>query len=302
MQIVFFTSNVKQGGLDIENSEEIDILKTKYKIKALPFECIDNIVNILEDEKDRVYVDFTNSDLRKLNVLNTISNKIIFKYRGRYIDDNVLKYLSSFRNACLLTTSVNITTDIKCIRQWYIELDKPILPPTYLTYFKTYNDLQSVTSEYIYMYVGRSCSSKGINELVDAFIRLKDNSILILITIGTCVVEEHPNIYQFNNLSYNDCLHAINQFCDCLVMPSISEGFGRVAVEALNFNKVLISTKNTMLYEIIPYSKQILYIDDISQLQQYLIKARKCKRDRIMKHNLRSWLQMQKKVFIDIFK
>ena len=44
----------------------------------------------------------------------------------------------------------------------------------------------------------------------------------------------------------------VKNHCDCLVLPSQSEGFGRVAVEALYFDKKVIMTTNSLMYELYP--------------------------------------------------
>jgi glycosyltransferase involved in cell wall biosynthesis len=265
--IIFFTSNVGKGGLDIENMEEIEELRKYNSLLVLPFICIKNIHNIVENNKQIIYIDFINCEISLLKNLKLISNKLIYKYKGRTLNEDIVKLLSgtSKYTINILTTCINKDQyNIKFIKYWSLNFNKlksitNINTIKYQEYFKDIND----TNYFKFMYVGRSSYNKGIVQTVNAFkkyLQINNNCILILITIGNVYIDECKNIYNFINVDYNDCLYMIKNHCDCLIMASDNEGFGRVAIEALYYKKLLISTMNTMLFDLMPSNKGIYYL------------------------------------------
>ncbi len=101
------------------------------------------------------------------------------------------------------------------------------------------SELGYCDSDFIYGFIGRITRDKGINELLDAFFSLKDNSKLILVgdvenesTLDTNLWERaqnHPNILIHKAVSDVERYFAL---IDVLVLPSYREGFGNVVIEA----------------------------------------------------------------------
>ena len=119
--IIFFTSNVGKGGLDIENMEEIEELRKYNSLLVLPFICIKNIHNIVENNKQIIYIDFINCEISLLKNLKLISNKLIYKYKGRTLNEDIVKLLSgtSKYTINILTTCINKDQyNIKFIKYW----------------------------------------------------------------------------------------------------------------------------------------------------------------------------------------
>jgi hypothetical protein len=75
-------------------------------------------------------------------------------------------------------------------------------------------------------------------------------------------------------------------------MASDNEGFGRVAIEALYYKKLLISTINTMLYDLVPENKGIHYLinNDEDTIYNSLLNINKLKYDKNT-HNFINYLQ-----------
>ena len=94
-------------------------------------------------------------------------------------------------------------------------------------------------ADFIYGFVGRITRDKGINELLEAFFELKDDSKLFLIgnvedenTLDKKLwmkAKNHPNVQIHTAVSDIERYFAM---IDVLVLPSYREGFGNVVIEA----------------------------------------------------------------------
>lgn len=93
--------------------------------------------------------------------------------------------------------------------------------------------------DFVYGFVGRITRDKGINELIEAFFSLKNNSKLML--IGN--MEENNNLDLIllekskysENIIYTGAVDDVEKYfaaIDVLVLPSYREGFGNVVIES----------------------------------------------------------------------
>lgn len=101
------------------------------------------------------------------------------------------------------------------------------------------NELGYAENDFVYGFVGRITRDKGVNELLAAFLELKDNSKLLL--IGDIEQNNYldkellAKAQENSNIEIHGFVSDVERFyaaIDVLVLPSYREGFGNVVIEA----------------------------------------------------------------------
>ena len=92
---------------------------------------------------------------------------------------------------------------------------------------------------FVFGFVGRVTRDKGVNELLEAFKALNDNSYLMVVGPSEVDATINQELYQWSRecdrVIYTGYTNAVEQFLsamDCYVLPSYREGFGMGVVEA----------------------------------------------------------------------
>ena len=105
------------------------------------------------------------------------------------------------------------------------------------------------------LFIGRFDKQKGLDFLLNSFDF--DESDIELVIIGKPVISEDGNKYtDTKNVKYigwvdNKNIGSYISHCDALIIPSLWEGFGLVALEAMKEHKMVISSNTGGLNEII---------------------------------------------------
>ena len=120
------------------------------------------------------------------------------------------------------------------------------------------------------LYVGRLHKLKGINYLLDAIAKLSNPQSVELRIIGKDEGEGKSLKKQADRLNLNttfegvvseDAKNAAYEWCDALVLPTLSENFGLVIAEALERGKRVITTDGAPAWgNDIDYRERLTYI------------------------------------------
>jgi glycosyltransferase involved in cell wall biosynthesis len=103
--------------------------------------------------------------------------------------------------------------------------------------------LEIQENDFVYIFVGRLVTDKGINELVAAFKKLKinqPNAKLLLVgpleteldPLSTATLEAIENVKEIKAVGYQNDVRLYFAIANCLVFPSYREGFPNVVMQA----------------------------------------------------------------------
>ncbi|HKL44130.1 MAG TPA: glycosyltransferase family 4 protein [Candidatus Absconditabacterales bacterium] len=119
--------------------------------------------------------------------------------------------------------------------------------------------------KFIFLYFGHAGKSKGIDYLIKALPEvLKLENVMVVFNIIESkrskkilnklrllrTSQGQRNIQVFNGFSKKDLRNLVAS-CDCVIAPSISEGFGSVHTESVAMGKTIITTKTSAIPEVI---------------------------------------------------
>ena len=263
---IFFTNNDNEkGGLGLENSEEIKQLKKQKRTIIFPYEYLIKIKYIIDTlysiyKKNMIiYVDFCNSDLsllKNLELQNNKNIKIFLKYKGYYLNDYVVEILSKLNQKINFLTTINdkqinelkIYKNFNIIKYWRISLIKNPKLSSYLIFEDNIMEIIRIKEEnvknFIYFFVGRKDENKNTQFLIKVFEKLQnDIQKIYLVLIGDEKIKleySKKNIINIKSIDNESICFLIKNFCDCLIVPSKFEGYGRVFIEAMYYNKICL--------------------------------------------------------------
>lgn len=163
------------------------------------------------------------------------------------------------------------------------------------------SELGITPEDFVFIFVGRIVTDKGMNELVASFDRLsKEYSHIHLVMVGPEETEQNPiTEHSRSVINGNDHIHAIGRRsdvrpylkdADAFVFPSYREGFGMVLIEAnamgipaissdiIGCNEIIIPDENG---EIIPvkdeealYAKMKAWVEAPDKVNEMAAKSR----------------------------
>jgi len=196
-------------------------------------------------------------DLTLLKTYNTDKNWLVFHAKqliGRYVFKRIAK------------TSSHIIVPTEYVKKDYVEFAH--IPPRKVTVTYEATDVfadkvspyKHPFKEFI-MYVGQQSDYKNIRRLGDAHQKLlKKHPDLGLILVGRMKPAAHKNQEYFEKMGYKNILFTdfiedqqrdwLFKNCKAYVFPSLMEGFGLPALEAMGYGAPVASSSATCLPEV----------------------------------------------------
>ena len=119
------------------------------------------------------------------------------------------------------------------------------------------------------LFVGRLDRQKGIDALLDSYVRVRPNFRLIV--VGDAVRKDlelaQSEQIEFKGWLEKEALDAVYRDCDAIVVPSRWEGFGLVAIEAMARSKPVFASAVGGLVDIVEHGKsgRLFSLDQIDQ-------------------------------------
>jgi len=134
-------------------------------------------------------------------------------------------------------------------------------------------------NEWVFMFLGRINAEKGVEDLINAFINIKESYNQKLFIVGPDedqIISKNINSIKNNNIIYvplTDKPEDIMQICDTFCLPSYREGFGLSVIEASALEKPIICSNAYGLRDTIKENVTGIRHEkgSVSSLQQNLI-------------------------------
>tara|TARA_R100000656_G_scaffold122649_1_gene98415 strand:- start:275 stop:1414 length:1140 start_codon:yes stop_codon:yes gene_type:complete len=156
--------------------------------------------------------------------------------------------------AIFLEKETNLSNRVKCLGDGSfggIDISKCI---TKHTDSEVRQELGIGKDDFVLLYLGRVVKDKGIEELLDSYLQLKEKSESIkLLIVGPIeksknkisdihlkILNNTPGVYTVGFTSETQRYYSA---CDILVLPSYREGFGTVVLEAGAFRKPTVGSR-----------------------------------------------------------
>ncbi len=173
------------------------------------------------------------------------------KRRLAFLERKFVPFLAKF--------SLKRADKIRVISSWTLEKAKEIAPQKPYFVFPTFTDLdiflqeKDASFEHFILFVGGLEQVKGVQFLIEAFVKVSDefpDFKLVLIGEGSelnNLKSQIANLKLESRVDFKGRLSLeetknIMRNCYCLVLPSLSEGLGRVLMEAMALSKPVIGS------------------------------------------------------------
>lgn len=194
-----------------------------------------------------------------------LKKELIIDVHGDWLEGPFLSKKRKFESfkkkvvPILAKLSLNNADKIRVISQWALKQTKEIAPDKPHFLFPAFTDLnlflkeQNTKFENFILFVGQLEKIKGVEYLIEAFAGIKKEFPefkLVIIGDGserkslerrTSDLELRDGVEFKGRLSL-EAAKNIMKNCYCLVLPSLSEGLGRVLMEAMALSKPLIGS------------------------------------------------------------
>ncbi|WP_369957456.1 glycosyltransferase [Levilactobacillus brevis] len=256
------------------NSEEINFISHKFIHKTYKYHrSIQGIFRLLKvrSEIDKFTPDVVHFHssfsgiIRLTYLIKPAKYKVVYCPHGwSFIQQNkgpIRKKIYEFIERCLARKTDAIINISKSEQE---EAIKHNLPSSKLHLI--YNSISSERKEYAVrtpftdkkrkklLFIGRFDAAKGLSFLLDNG-KLKENGIE-LVVIGASVLQDQNLKYDDRNIRFlgwvdNEYIGSYMMHCDAVIVPSMWEGFGLVALEAMRAHKMVIASNVGGLPELI---------------------------------------------------
>jgi D-inositol-3-phosphate glycosyltransferase len=168
--------------------------------------------------------------------------------------------VSNYTEGCLISNGINRK---KCLTI-YNGIDYDLFDPEYFNGIKIKSKL-GLEKNFVYLYFGRPGISKGLTYLIRAvpLISQKISNARLLLIIPREISERYEKIKTLiNELEIKDKVVMLDPVprnelpdyiaaSDCVIVPSLSEGFGFSAAEACAMNKPIVVSRAASLPEVV---------------------------------------------------
>ncbi|MGF7429006.1 glycosyltransferase [Lactiplantibacillus argentoratensis] len=246
------------------DGDKIKVLAYSYRRSFMGIQRLLGLSKVIERlQPDIIHLHSSFPGLIRIKYLfSTTKNRIIYCSHGWSFNQEIRKYKKVGYELIewILSHGCHKIINISKSEQksaWFINPKKMKIIYNSISKKPEMNSEKSHSNDMIkLLFVGRLDRQKGIDLLMDSFDNLPDNSNVELDVIGDAIVD--PIVDKFNAKKINfkgwktkDEVRRAMQESDVLIVPSRWEGFGLVALEAMQVGTMVVASDAGALPEIV---------------------------------------------------